>query len=540
MATEVGTLQLKVDTSGVKAAEAAVERLGDAAQDTTQKTKIMHNESKKGGVVVGDFGRKAGMAGVQLEQLAGQIAMGQNPMRALGVQAADLGFVLGAPLLGAVVGIGAAIGSVLIPMLFSASKDAEELVEQFEDLDRVFSELTIAQQTVYLADMNEKIAELNEESADAQQEINRLAEELARLPEGAPQQFIQNLVNQMLPFQAIIDTNTQLIGKMREALTAESEAEREAREEKEKSAKAREREAAQRQAELDREAKAAERFKDRILGLNDTRAEAIARKEQELVYKLDELRLQDQVSELEYQRLLTEIQRNAQAERFALAVAEEDEQTRRDEARIARLHEQNNREMEILREADEKKKESAMQTTNALLSLEDALLKGKSEKQKAGFRLAVNLMNAEKRENAKNIISNSYDAAMKAYKALAGIPFVGPALGAAAAATVLAAGVSYAAQSLSGRALGGQVRAGESYVVGERGPEILTMGSTGKITPNEAIGGGGQTVNKTANVQFNIAANDTQGFDELLSNRRGLIVSMINEAMEDQGRVGIV
>ena len=39
------------------------------------------------------------MAGIQFEQMAGQIAMGQNPMRAVGVQAADLGFVLGTPLI---------------------------------------------------------------------------------------------------------------------------------------------------------------------------------------------------------------------------------------------------------------------------------------------------------------------------------------------------------------------------------------------------------------------------------------------------------
>ena len=46
-----------------------------------------------------------------------------------------------------------------------------------------------------------------------------------------------------------------------------------------------------------------------------------------------------------------------------------------------------------------------------------------------------------------------------------------------------------------GRALGGQVRGGESYLVGERGPELLTMGTSGRIATNEnlknAVGGGG-------------------------------------------------
>ena len=41
------------------------------------------------------------------------------------------------------------------------------------------------------------------------------------------------------------------------------------------------------------------------------------------------------------------------------------------------------------------------------------------------------------------------------------------------------------------RATGGPVMAGGSYLVGENGPEIFTPGSSGLITPNGAIGGGG-------------------------------------------------
>ena len=41
-----------------------------------------------------------------------------------------------------------------------------------------------------------------------------------------------------------------------------------------------------------------------------------------------------------------------------------------------------------------------------------------------------------------------------------------------------------------GRAVGGPVSAGSSYLVGERGPELLTMGArSGTITPNHALGG---------------------------------------------------
>jgi hypothetical protein len=291
-------------------------------------------------------------------------------------------------------------------------------------------------------------------------------------------------------------------------------------------------EAAEREAQARKES-AQQQLQDMLL-LNETSLEQTNRVENERIALIQALRDQDLINEEEYQRAKTEIEANAMAERLELLKTD---LASRSEA--IRLTEENDRLMDEIIAND--KAERAETLNTRLLEAEDLLLKGKSEKQKAGFRLGVNLMNAEKRENAKKIVSSTYTAAMDAYKALAGIPIVGPALGAAAFATVMATGLQAATQSLSGRALGGQVRAGESYVVGERGPEVLTMGSGGSITPNEALkGGGGQIVSKTANVSFTIQANDTSGFDQLLSSRRGQIISMINQAMNDQGRQALI
>ena len=67
---------------------------------------------------------------------------------------------------------------------------------------------------------------------------------------------------------------------------------------------------------------------------------------------------------------------------------------------------------------------------------------------------------------------------------------------------------------LFGKERGGRVSAGGAFVVGERGPEILQMGSKGgNIIPNSQIGGGGDsitnmiTVNVDAN-QSNVAGNN--------------------------------
>jgi len=179
------------------------------------------------------------------------------------------------------------------------------------------------------------------------------------------------------------------------------------------------------------------------------------------------------------------------------------------------------------------------QQTDQLLAFEDVLLRGKNSALAEAYRIGVNYADKEKRDTAAKIISDSYAAAMGAYRALSSIPFIGPALGAAAAGGILAAGVSYSAKSLAGRALGGQVRGGESYVVGERGPEVLTMGSAGgKIIPNSAISNlpASGIINNTANVTFSITANDTRGFDELLLKRRGMIASLVQSSLNNLGR----
>jgi sorbitol-specific phosphotransferase system component IIC len=51
------------------------------------------------------------------------------------------------------------------------------------------------------------------------------------------------------------------------------------------------------------------------------------------------------------------------------------------------------------------------------------------------------------------------------------------------------------------RASGGNVFAGQTTMVGERGPEMVTFGQSGNVTPNSQLGGGG------VNIQVNITGN---------------------------------
>ena len=76
----------------------------------------------------------------------------------------------------------------------------------------------------------------------------------------------------------------------------------------------------------------------------------------------------------------------------------------------------------------------------------------------------------------------TYTAAIEAYKSTAAIPIVGPALAPVAAGLAVAAGVANIAKISGAREQGGQMNAGGSYLVGERGPEIIKMAGAGRAS----------------------------------------------------------
>lgn len=166
----------------------------------------------------------------------------------------------------------------------------------------------------------------------------------------------------------------------------------------------------------------------------------------------------------------------------------------------------------------------------------------KSEMEKAQFAIgqAATMFNALGAHNKKafeaakafNIASAIMNTYLGASKALIDYP---PPFSYLAVAAQIALGLAQVAQiraqTYSGRALGGPMVGGQSYLVGERGPEIFTPTSAGSMTPNDQLVGGGAT-----NITFNIVANDTKGFDQLLVERRPLITKIIADAQLERGR----
>ncbi|HCY82449.1 MAG TPA: hypothetical protein DHV22_13040 [Xanthomarina gelatinilytica] len=101
----------------------------------------------------------------------------------------------------------------------------------------------------------------------------------------------------------------------------------------------------------------------------------------------------------------------------------------------------------------------------------------------------------------------------------------------------LAKGLALVSQikSTSFRQGGGSVNKNQPYMVGEAGPEMFVPSGSGRIVTNNQISNP-----QPVTVNFNINTVDAKGFNELLVNSRGVIVNMINSAVNEKGRTAIV
>ena len=123
-----------------------------------------------------------------------------------------------------------------------------------------------------------------------------------------------------------------------------------------------------------------------------------------------------------------------------------------------------------------------------------------------------------------------YTAAVKAFKNFGGFPF-----GFAAATATIAAGMGLV-NKIKGFEKGGIARANQPAIVGEAGPELIMPRKDMQVTPNNKLG----TMGGSVNVNFTINAVDTRGFRSLLTNERGTIVNIINQAVTDKARPVLV
>lgn len=124
------------------------------------------------------------------------------------------------------------------------------------------------------------------------------------------------------------------------------------------------------------------------------------------------------------------------------------------------------------------------------------------------------------------------DALIDTYKAVStALSSAPPPANYGLAAVALAQGIAnvQTLRATSFREKGGPVTAGSPYIVGEKGPELIVPSQAANVIPNDQLGGGNNFV-------INISANDTAGFDELLSSRRATLMELINQSLNESGR----
>ena len=90
-----------------------------------------------------------------------------------------------------------------------------------------------------------------------------------------------------------------------------------------------------------------------------------------------------------------------------------------------------------------------------------------------------------------------------------------------------------------GKASGGPVSAGQTYLVGEKGPELLTMGSNrGFITPNNKMGGGGDNTTNIVNVSVDASGSAVSGSSADAEQLGAAIASAVQAQLVKEKRSG--
>lgn len=310
------------------------------------------------------------------------------------------------------------------------------------------------------------------------------------------------------------------------------------------------------ESEAQRQQKQAQDFLDTLQRQSQDELAAIDAQEQQKLAKLQKFNEMGRIVGQQYEDAKTQIALDADAKRNELL---KEQQKKQDDANIkfetfkANLDIQNATELEAidiqteekLKRLDEyyknaKDKEKEYQDAKNKIA-EDAekkkyeVYRGALGDSTDNLRTALGEQNALYKASAiAQTVWDTYKAAQGAYSALAPIPIVGPALGAAAAAVAVAAGMARVGQIRSAREQGGNLAAGQISTIAERGkPEVIMPAGASRVRTAEQMrqimGESGSGGIKSLNI-----INQTTGrIDEVQQqqNDRGELTLLIREVV---------
>ena len=536
-------LELLADSSGIRAATNDLKNLERQSGVTESKTK----KSFSG------VGRSAGQAGIQIQQFVGQVQGGQNALLALSQQATDLGIVLGAPLIGVIAGLGASLVSFLIPSIVNTDDKIKELVKGIKEL-REESNITSAQAALLSQDQQkqaEAIGKRTQAIAEEIKELTKLNEArtsagvgtdtgqfaVPRTAEQNQKRYadqIKKTEERLVELRAELDLQNQKLIKVNDSIE-------------------------QIGSETGKTAESILKLRDSLKAQNVTLTEG------ELagsLYAAAQATGAKSVDELdgEIRSLITSIYNAEQAKRNEIIATREQVQANRD--LIAGLQEEQRVRQAFFSlqsqlAAENNPAEQARQQLQARLDVIREFYGLESNEQALQYAAGVDAEKSYQEQLAKirktgadqyqqqqiNTLGytsqffgtlaqiaeaggkDSFDSYKLLASAQAGIAaamavlqvYADPSI----TNTYLKIGLAGAIAGLAGaqikqiqsaeysgaRALGGQVIGGNSYLVGERGPEIITAGSNGNVTPFNQLMSEAREGSASPNFSVNIVNN---------------------------------
>jgi len=468
-------------------------------------------------------GYRSGMAqlGYQIQDIAVQVQGGQNLGIILGQQGSQIASVFGPSgvVAGAILSIGALIGTALVPRLFEADKTTEDLVEETLKYTDQLEFATTAQiafvesfKAERLDDQRERLAELTAElkiMADAQVALDDI------LNEGRAGNYYMGASAAAQTFNRVLKGQNETLIEQQNLLSQLGESDRQVEE------------AAQ--AEL---LKNEEMLSKLFLEIEQKRLkDSQTAQEKAAKERIDtEIMLQQTFANIEAKR--TEDAKRAGEQRVAneeviynlfqgIRERERADQVAQDEWFRGQLQKQLQADVDYYM----KVRELSEAVTGNLASAAGALALNLKE----GTRAQQAALAVQKGLAVGQAIMNMHVAISEANK----LPFpANISLVAKAAATGLSAIAGVQAVSFEGGGYTGMgIRAGG--LDGRGGMPAIVHPNETIIDHSKGQGMGGVSVN------FTIQANDTTGFDRLLQQRKGLIVSMINQAVNNRGRASL-
>lgn len=306
------------------------------------------------------------------------------------------------------------------------------------------------------------------------------------------------------------------------------------------------------ETEAQRQQTAARNFLDTLQRQNQDELAAIDAQEQQKLEKLQSFRDAETITQQQYEDAKTQIALDADAKRNDLLQKQTEERMKQQNSAdsfIEQLRAQNEGELAEIDRQNEIKLQKLQDFYDKGLVAEDDYQQAKKDIQEQADQERLdsylktlddttsNLKTALGENNAlykaaaiTQTIIETYKGAQAAFSALAPIPIVGPALGAAAAAAAVAGGLARVGQIRSAREQGGNLAAGQASTVVERGKaEVIVPGGASRVRTAEQMRQiMGETNRNTGTPQISIINQTTGRIDS------------VQQEQDDEGRIRLL